>query len=195
MEIGRWLKDNAEHLRYEYDLNPNSVVLDIGLYKGDFAARIHKKYKCKVIGFEPIKKFYEQSKNRFANNPKVKVYHCGVGDKDETIEISIDNDASSAFKDKGNKCEEVKIISINTMLEENNIHNVDLLKINVEGYEYEILDSILENDIVSIFRNIQVQFHNFVPNAEEKRKRIRNRLLETHYLTYDYKFVWENYAL
>jgi hypothetical protein len=41
--------------------------------------------------------------------------------------------------------------------------------------------------------NIQVQFHDFVPDAEGRMQRIQEKLAQTHELTYQYLFVWENW--
>jgi hypothetical protein len=43
--------------------------------------------------------------------------------------------------------------------------------------------------------NVQVQFHDFVPDAERRMRRIQEKLGKTHSLTYQYLFVWENWAL
>ena len=40
---------------------------------------------------------------------------------------------------------------------------------------------------------LQIQFHNFIPNAEKLREDIREDFSKTHHLTYDYYFIWENW--
>jgi len=69
------------------------------------------------------------------------------------------------------------------------------MKINIEGSEYDLLEHLLETNYVKIIKNIQVQFHDFVPNAEKRMKRIQEKLQKTHYLTYQYPFVWENWRI
>ena len=50
--------------------------------------------------------------------------------------------------------------------------------------------------MISIFKNIQVQFHDFIiQNAEERMINIQRKLELTHELTYQYVFVWENWKL
>jgi hypothetical protein len=68
-----------------------------------------------------------------------------------------------------------------------------LIKLNIEGGEYPLLTRMINTDIVEKCRDIQVQFHNCVPDAEAMRLQIRNALSRTHFLTYDYPFVWENW--
>ena len=43
-----------EKLRYKYPLTKDSVVLDVGGYKGTFAAEIVRRYGCHVYVFEPV---------------------------------------------------------------------------------------------------------------------------------------------
>lgn len=50
-------------------------------------------------------------------------------------------------------------------------------------------------EIIKNIKNLQIQFHNFVDSAEEKREAIRKQLSLTHKLTYDYYFIWENWEL
>ena len=67
------------------------------------------------------------------------------------------------------------------------------MKINIEGGEFSVLPNLIENNNISNINNLQVQFHNFIDDAENLRAKIRNDLSQTHELTYDYFFVWENW--
>ena len=74
-----------------------------------------------------------------------------------------------------------------------NLH--DLLKLNIEGGEFSVLEALLDRDLVKKIGNIQVQFHGCIPDAAARRDKIRERLAATHHLTYDAPFVWENWEL
>ncbi|TMA87233.1 MAG: FkbM family methyltransferase, partial [Deltaproteobacteria bacterium] len=73
------------------------------------------------------------------------------------------------------------------------IETIALMKINIEGGEYDLLDHLIETGFVSRIDNIQVQFHDFVAEAESRMVRIQERLSQTHAITYQYPFVWENW--
>ncbi len=45
----------------------------------------------------------------------------------------------------------------------------------------------------AIVRQYQIQFHNFVENAVDRRIQISRALSETHEQTWCYTFVWENW--
>ena len=70
-----------------------------------------------------------------------------------------------------------------------------MLKINIEGGEYDLLESILESNIQNKIINFQIQFHDFVPNSEIRMKKIQDKLSQTHQITFNYPFVWENWKL
>ena len=72
---------------------------------------------------------------------------------------------------------------------------IDLMKINIEGSEYELLEHLIESGCIKKITDIQVQFHNFVPNAPEKRSELHKKLSRTHYMTYNYPWIWENWRL
>ena len=55
------------------------------------------------------------------------------------------------------------------------------------------MEFIIQSDIIHSIVDIQVQFHDFIPNAQERRRAIQEALSATHELTYQYEFVWENW--
>ena len=79
-EVARFYADGGEKtLRYDYPLDANSVVLDLGGYQGDWAARIHSRYGCSIDIFEPIASFSESIRGRFSGNPQIIIHQFGLG--------------------------------------------------------------------------------------------------------------------
>lgn len=184
-----------ETLRLNYDLNEKSVVFDVGGYKGEFAGDIFCKYNATIYVFEPIKSFFQIIQSKFVNNQKVKIYNFGLAGKDEQMQISMSDNSSSVFL-KTEDSETIQLKSIVNFIQENNIQSVDLIKINIEGGEYDLLESLIENNLISVFKNIQVQFHDFLlDNGKERMNKIQENLSKTHQITYQYEFVWENWQL
>jgi len=194
--VTRWYEADGENtLRIDYDnLNENSIVIDLGGYKGEWASNIYSKYLCNVFVFEPASFFYQKLKKRFERNPKIRIHPFGLGDQDKDEKIYLNAESTSIHKKKG-KSENISIKNFATFLKQNNIKKVDLIKINIEGSEYDLLEFIIKNNLAEQIENIQVQFHNFVENAEARMKQIQNDLANTHTQTYQYKFVWENWKL
>jgi hypothetical protein len=108
--------------------------------------------------------------------------------------ILLARDSSSLFK-QGGQSEEITLMSAADFIRDTGIQNIDLMKINIEGAEYDLLEHVIETGFIRCIKNIQVQFHDFVPNAEQRMKSIKTRLEHTHSLTYQYPFVWENWSI
>lgn len=201
-DFQKWFADKGdETLRIDYPLNKNSIVLDVGGYKGDWAAKISEKYNCRIFIYEPIFANYMDLVKRFGDKileEKILVIPYALGGKSEKAEISVKNDATSFFTSKGKK-EFVEIVDIAHEFEyccfdgKRNIEKIDLMKINIEGSEYPLLERMIETNLHHRVTDIQVQFHTFIPEFEQRYANIKKELLKTHHLTYNYPFIWENW--
>lgn len=194
--LRKWWTDVGDHeeLRFNYDLNGESVVIDLGGYTGDFASDLFSRYRCYIYVFEPVNFFANQIQERFRKNSKIEVLQYGLGGSSRKETISICADGSSVYR-KSSDCEEIKIVDIKDWLADKKIDSVDLIKINIEGSEYELLENLIGNDEIRIMKNIQVQFHNIADNSLSRMENIQKGLRRTHEPTYQYKFVWENWKL
>jgi len=195
LEAKRWFRDRGDTtLRLSYDLSPQSVVVDLGGYVGDFAYEINSRYGSTVHLFEPVPRYYAQCEKRFSGNAKV-IPHCfGLGSKEGQFLLSDDNDASSfvAQLPKDNSTITAEMRAVVPTLIDLGINHIDLLKINIEGGEYDVLPALIEAGWMPKIREIQVQFHT-VGDYENARDAIRTELSKTHHETWCYKFVWENW--
>ena len=191
--IKRWFAEKCDAtLRLEYPLRENSVVLDVGGYEGNWAAQIHERYGCAVHIFEPVGMFAEKIEARFRGVSKVKVHRFGLSDRTGKSVISLDQDSTSVHKSKGTPCE-IELRSAAEAFAALGLKRVDLIKINIEGCEYELLQHLVESELVRHLSDIQVQFHDFVPGAPARMRGIQESLARTHELTWQYRFVWENW--
>lgn len=190
-----WLLINGDKtLRLDYDLDEDSIVFDLGGYEGQWASDIYSKYCCNVHVFEPVGEFAFNITNRFSKNPRIQVFPFGLAPRDSSEQITVSKDGSSIFNKQISSFKEtITLVGIENFLVKFNIRHIDLLKVNIEGGEFDLLEYLINTDIVSRISNIQVQFHDFVPNARERMEQIQHRLAETHKLTYQYEFVWENW--
>lgn len=187
--------DGDSTLRLDYpELNTNSIVVDLGGYKGQWASDIYGKYGCKVYSFEPVEAFYLFIKKRFENNQSIKVFHCALGNDNKEEAIYVNKDGSSSIEKNGIS-EKMVFIKFDEMMNELALSNIDLLKINIEGGEYDLLDYLIQTKWIKKIDNIQVQFHDFFPDARNRMTKIQQALALTHYTTYQFEFVWENWKI
>lgn len=188
-----WIKIKGDKtLRLDYNLNEYSIVFDLGGYEGQWASDIFSRYGCKIFVFEPITKLANNIKNRFLKNDKITIHNFGLSKENQNTRISLEKDGSSIFK-KGSNMADIKLIKAASFLQEKRIEKIDLMKINIEGSEYDLLEHLITTGYVKKISNIQVQFHDFMPDAKERMIKIQNELQKTHYSTYQYPFVWENW--
>lgn len=188
-----WFRDDGDNtLRVNYDLNHESTVLDVGGYKGLWSSDISLRYSPKIHIFEPHTDYADQISQRFGENRQITVHRFGIGPKTEKLTLSITGDTSSLFK-SGEDEKEVQLMCAADFFDEYQIEDVDLVKINIEGGEYDLLEYLLKEGLITKFRDIQVQFHDFIPDAKTRMNNIQEQLRRTHEVTYQYEFVWENW--
>jgi FkbM family methyltransferase len=179
-------------LRISYNfLDEHSVVVDLGGYKGDFASDIFAKYQCLVYVFEPVPAYADFTRDRFRRNGKIRVFTYGLGEKNETRLIGLDEAAASLFR--GKRETKIELRNFEEVMRELGITHVDVLKVNIEGGEYELLPHLVRSGTIKKVRALQVQFHDFYPGAKAAMNAIRTELEKTHTLTWGFEFAWENW--
>lgn len=120
--------------------------LDIGANVGTYSIELSKISK-KVIAFEPIKKIFEQTKEYLPKNVHLNNFALGNCIKKQKIYTPINKNknaeyALSSIKNKSNNFvfEEIAIKKFDSIFKKKNILNkIDFIKIDTEGYEYEII--------------------------------------------------------
>ena len=87
----------------------------------------------------------------------------------------------------------IQLKAMAKVLTELNIEHVDLLKINIEGGEFPLLEYLLNKGLMARIKHLQVQFHDFTEDAVSRRELIRKKLAITHAQEWCYPFVWESW--
>lgn len=186
--------DPFQMKRVTYPLNENSLVVDVGGYTGDWAARMYCMYSCFVDVYEPDPGLAAQARENFAKNKKVVICEFGLGNEDATVDFYGGHQGASVFQnDMGDK-KKVYIRKVSDVFGKK-YTRIDLLKINIEGSEYALLDDLLRNFDMRNITTLQIQFHKNVKGYAEKREAIRNLLSKTHRMTWDYDYIFENWEV
>lgn len=181
--LATWQDQRLEHLRYEYNLNRESNVIDLGAYQGEWANEIYARFDCNIVVVEPTE-YIRNFQHGYIIN-KAAGTHNG--------KVSFGGRAyyTSAFE-LGDH--EYECFDINPFLE--SFESIDLLKINIEGSEYNVLSHIIGAGLHARIKNIQVQFHQIDSLPYERwYKEISDKLTQTHSLTWRYPYCWENWRL
>ncbi|CAH1662251.1 hypothetical protein BOSEA31B_12357 [Hyphomicrobiales bacterium] len=194
--VQEWLDEGADGtFRSDYNLDDRSIVFDVGGYHGDFAAKIVDRFGCFVFVFEPIQEFSAQIRQRFSGDHRVKVFDYGLGCADERLVFDLDKDATSAVGAAMPGADSVtaEIRRFSAVLHELGIDEIDLVKLNIEGGEYDVISDIENNNVIQRIKRFDIQFHDFVDSADEKMKRARTALSIHHRPIFAFDYVWESW--
>lgn len=198
-DINNWIANDGDNTHaLDYPLTNESIVVDLGGFKGvwvDMLLAKHKGVQPNIIIVEPITEFYNILKNKFQHNDKITLLNVGVSvdgeDKEKTIYINGER-TSTNFKDG------IKIVtkfqSLKSILDSCGVNFVDLLQINIEGDEYPLLEHVISNGVINKFKNIQIQYHLGIKDDVERRDNIQKSLTDQGFIKkFDYPFVWESW--
>lgn len=149
--------------------------IDIGANVGKYTKLLLTETKSKIISFEPLPlAFKDLQKIEQNNSERLKVYNYAIGEKDETLELNYSNEKSekasflenlnelSFYDFKNNQKIKTKVYCLDTFFSNNpNLlsENIDLIKIDTEGFEFEVLKGakkILEQNPP---KYIQIEFN------------------------------------
>jgi FkbM family methyltransferase len=193
------MKEIKEHTFFEDLLEDELTIIDLGACRGEFINEIDKFYKVKkAILVEPNPTNFKHliKKENFI------LYNNLISDKlNETITFWEDPNSpyngSTIFNYFNGIKHEILSISLEKIIQDNNIDKIDILKIDIEGSEYELLQNI-SKEILDKVTQITVEFHDFLdPNLKIKTKEILERIESFGFdrisKSINYKFNSEDY--
>lgn len=142
-------------------LNANSIIYSGGIGKDiSFEHALVQKFGCSIVLFDPsptgleTMALPENKIPEFKFHPVALAGFCGVlnfappGCVDE---------GSWSMQRKDSATLEVPCVNLSTFLEQNQHQQIDLLKIDIEGSEYEVIDDLIQHKIP--VRQLLVEFH------------------------------------
>ena len=161
--------------RREYGyLKPDSVVIDIGANIGMFSLYAAKSGARKVYAFEPNLEAYTTLCKNIRDNSLSDIivpFQLAVSNTDnDWVYIpkhsSPLNRTNVSVKEKDlDQFDKVKTISWSSIVAQNNLDQIELLKMDCEGAEYDILFSIADSEYQRI-KSIRLEHHNSGRKAE-----------------------------
>jgi FkbM family methyltransferase len=178
-------------------LDASSVVVDAGAFVGEWCQKIVDRYGCRVLAFEPSPSGHAELQRRFADVASVQPFGFGLGGRDETLTLQIAGPGSTVLdrhRDHGFGTVEVELRDVAAVLAGLDVERIDLLKVNIEGGEYDLFDRLSDTGWLPRIGVISVQFHEWAPDAYRRRYRNRRAFARTHELAWDYPWVWERWT-
>lgn len=173
--------------RYDsYDLHKKDIVIDIGANAGLFTKLCLEKGVKKVFSVEPNKKSLINLKSLFENEKRVCIIDKAINISSEKIVLyanltnsTITSVNKNHITNEGHNFEEYEVESIKILdiIRDNNLKNISLIKMDIEGAEYDIFKN-LENEVFEKTDSFLVEYHD---NTDNKVESIIKKLKENNF--------------
>lgn len=177
----------------EWPLTADDVVVDGGAWAGDFCFPIAERYGSKVHAFEMMHNAAVLLGASVRRGLPVTVYPVGLAGEDGTAEVVNLESMSSLYQPKSNAyhLHRVQMRDIVSVLDGLDVDEIALLKLNIEGSEYGVLERLLSSPWALRVRRFLIQFHNLGERPSARRDAIRGVLKETHRELWCDPWKWE----
>ena len=180
----------------------DGVFVEVGANDGKTGSFTYNLAKIGWTGvnIEPVPRLYKECVENHREHKNVINLNCGIGEKNEELEIydagtlsTMDEETYVNYKTVGefkNMCKEnekhlVTVRIMDEVLKEEKIKNLDLLVIDVEGYDEKVLSGFSIEDYTPKIIIIEIgdQYEDFIKNEKirEKFRRLRSYLKRHNY--------------
>ena len=140
-----------------YDLKfkismPVNTVFDVGANIGQTAIKFYDYFdEAKIYSFEPVTSTFEILNGNTRQLDRISAFNVALGEQVEQLEINLfESNASvlnslkkEAMNSDSSKKQVVQVTTGDIFCKQNNINQIDLLKIDTEGYEINVLKGFL----------------------------------------------------
>lgn len=137
------------------------VITDFGANVGDFSFELGQAFpEAKIYAYEPVTSTFQKLTAKVADLPNVKCINKGVWDREGTSQIGIPQSRKennpglfSLLHPTGLKSQDIELLDIRSLIE-----RPELVKIDVEGLEYDLLYTSPE-----YYSNTKLIFYEHLP--------------------------------
>lgn len=203
--IGDFYRAGGNRLLYDnLPLSQDDLVIDAGGYEGEWTAGMLTRYGCRSELFEPVPAFAEQCRERYQHNARVRVHQAALGASNRTTQFSLAADGTSEFRGSASTDGfEARVQAVSDLLStldgeqrlQSGAGAVGVLKLNIEGGEYDVLESLLETGDIARMRCLLIQFHRQPAGWERRYEQIVEGFGSTHQRIWGFPMVWEKWFL
>jgi FkbM family methyltransferase len=157
----------------DFEINVNDTVIDIGAHIGLFSLLVSQLCKTgKILSFEPVRENFDLLVSNLKLNhiENVLPFNMAVSKNLDKLNLFLNDDQSAhSIFPKSSESISVESTSLQKIFEENKISSCKLLKLDCEGAEYEIIDS-LPSEYLNKIQNIVMEYH----SADTKPELVKN---------------------
>jgi FkbM family methyltransferase len=143
-------------------LGPQSVVIDAGAHRGEFSSALTKLFDCRCILIEANPRLASQ----LAFHGPSEVVNAALAVTDGMARFFFRENMEAGgivARDADEVCEtaEIGTISLSGLMRRYNLGQIELLKLDIEGAEFELLARAPGN-LLKAVAQITVEFHDFL---------------------------------
>ncbi|HYO09875.1 MAG TPA: FkbM family methyltransferase [Tepidisphaeraceae bacterium] len=149
------------HSFFPGPLGAGSTVIDLGAHRGEFSAQVRARFGCRCIAVEANPNLIEHVRKVEG----VQAHGCALAgaDGEMTLHYSANPEASSIKAGPMDATGDSAVVparSLASLLAEAGVTRVDLLKVDIEGAEVEMFDSLSDDELCRIDQ-ITIEWHDF----------------------------------
>ena len=182
-------------------LNSNSVVYSVGVGSNiDFDLALIEELKLAVYAFDPTPRSIEWIKKQSLSK-SFKFIPVGLGSNDGEMEFFPPRKESSThfspidrYDNLGVETIKAPVKTLKSLAQEFGHQTIDLLKMDIEGAEYDVIDNLEEQGVE--INQILIEFHHMykgislddTKNAIDKLRKLGFELFHISQRTYEFSF-------
>ena len=164
-------------------LSSDSVVYSAGVGNDvSFEEDLCKEFGCNVFLFDPSETGIKTMKN-LVKNEKLLFFPVGLAQFDGISLFAlpkIQEEGSYTYLQSNENVEtcQFPVRAVSSLAKQFNHSSLDLLKLDIEGFEYEVLHDVLNSEIE--IKQICVEFHHFFEGIPKAKTRELINLMKSH---------------
>ena len=149
------------------------VIFDVGANDGESIERFKKIFsKSKIYSFEPDDNAFQRLKKNYYNKKNIEIFDFGISNRMESTILFLRHDKISSLMqldansklyksrkiakksgDDFEKLKNIKLVKLDSFVKDKSISRINILKIDVQGYEPEVIEGakdLIENNKIDI---------------------------------------------
>lgn len=169
------------------NLKKKDIVFDLGANIG-FVTEYLAMSGAQVIAFEPNKNAYQELLKSTSNFQNIDFYNVAAGIKNRKVKLYLHKDtkqndnelsqASSLLINKSNVSKEIYdvINEIDFAAFLQNFKRIELIKIDIEGYEVDLINHLLDKSSLNNVGKIYLETHESIKNLRKPTIELKERI-------------------